>query len=1043
MLRHRLVRAGGPRRSDPARPFALMHDRSASGDEDARTDGTSNGGGLRSGEMAIWRVASVNDRVDALAAYRRARGTDAVHVAFAARGFAASALVRDVRAFASSAIPPGLEHQPGVSGGAGGGAPVMPPPSVPPGGGLPKPNVSLKKNAGEKDGSDATSKADEVPVEVDLYALDRAKAEIDRLHRERQIREARGMYESAKATASYMASFGPYAVACARMSRAEWRHAVAHGWHHFKDEMSHYWMGTKLLWVEVKIASRLLFKTLRGEQLTRRERRQMTRTTADVFRLVPFAAFVLIPFMEFLLPVALKLFPGMLPSTFRNDLKHEEELKKKLKAKLEVARFLQDTVRVMAKGLKQSRSGYTRDKADKLYDFMKRVRSGDATVTNDDISKFATLFGDEFTLDHISRGQLANMCRFVGIAPYGTDFYLRNQLSQKLRSLKNDDRVIKQDGIALLSLEELKSANRARGMRADTDDRAILERQLEDWLDLSLERKLPPSLLILSRAFTITRERMQPDVAEEEPAPVGAGDVAWDPAVDLDKIAAEERQSVALKEIQETLASLPEEVVVSVTEERNLSSSRKEQVARKLEFLEQEEELIEEEIADRKLEEDELRSKKEAAEKAKAEAAASDDRAAAETLFDAHEKPGERVAAPEAAAVPESASSSTDPEATGGPVAKKPKRSFDSIDSVSMDEVESVVAGRRAKRAARLSRLLAALSGLSSLTVERKELAELVRKELDLYGRRLRQVQTQLEGLEEGDAMRVAAAVAAEGDAGLARSIEKEGLTEGLLSRAKKVLGWKEEPKKKDGEAREKGETARATSAAVDLTEPPAKRLDDEDEEEEEEERMAKPEELVPDEFGPDVLPPRTTGPGDDGEVLATVSDVIPEEDPADGEDSNEKPGWFTASYDAYLSDRVNERVNRMLAGVKADLDAADGVIGDKLKVLDADGDGRVTIDELTAAGGVLADQLDEEDQEELRGLVAELPQDEFGRIGVEDVSALLSDILAREFESGELFEDHHDDEDERARAREVIDTIRTEGAALVAREGEGGAAKK
>ena len=287
-----------------------MHDRSASGDEEARTDGTSDGGGLRSGEMAIWRVASVNDRVDALAAYRRARGTDAVHAAFAVRGFAASALVRDVRAFASSAIPPSLEHQPGVSGGAGGGAPVVPPPSVPPGGGLPKPNVSLKKNAGEKDGSDATSKADEVPVEVDLYALDRAKAEIDRLHRERQIREARGMYESAKAAAVYVASFGPYAVACARMSRAEWRHAVAHGWHHFKDEMSHYWMGTKLLWVEVKIASRLLFKTLRGEQLTRRERRQMTRTTADVFRLVPFAAFVLIPFMEFLLPVALKVFPA-------------------------------------------------------------------------------------------------------------------------------------------------------------------------------------------------------------------------------------------------------------------------------------------------------------------------------------------------------------------------------------------------------------------------------------------------------------------------------------------------------------------------------------------------------------------------------------------------------------------------------------------------------------------------------------------------------------------------------------------------------------
>ena len=175
------------------------------------------------------------------------------------------------------------------------------------------------------------------------------------------------MYESAKAAASYVASFGPYAVACARMSRAEWRHAVAHGWRHFKDEMSHYWMGTKLLWVEVKIASRLLFKTLRGEQLTRRERRQMTRTTADVFRLVPFAAFVLIPFMEFLLPVALKVFPGMLPSTFRNDLKHEEELKKKLR-KLEVV-VPPGHREGDGEGLKQSRSGYTRDKANKLYDF--------------------------------------------------------------------------------------------------------------------------------------------------------------------------------------------------------------------------------------------------------------------------------------------------------------------------------------------------------------------------------------------------------------------------------------------------------------------------------------------------------------------------------------------------------------------------------------------------------------------------------------------------------------------------------------------------
>lgn len=73
----------------------------------------------------------------------------------------------------------------------------------------------------------------------------------------------------------------------------------------------------------------------------RRERKQLTRTSADVFRLVPMLVFVLVPFMELLLPVALKLFPNMLPSTFEDKLKKEEELKKRVLAKLEVARFLQ------------------------------------------------------------------------------------------------------------------------------------------------------------------------------------------------------------------------------------------------------------------------------------------------------------------------------------------------------------------------------------------------------------------------------------------------------------------------------------------------------------------------------------------------------------------------------------------------------------------------------------------------------------------------------------------------------------------------------
>lgn len=43
---------------------------------------------------------------------------------------------------------------------------------------------------------------------------------------------------------------------------------------------------------------------------------QFLRICADLFRLVPFLVFIVVPFMEFLLPVVVKLFPNMLPSTF-------------------------------------------------------------------------------------------------------------------------------------------------------------------------------------------------------------------------------------------------------------------------------------------------------------------------------------------------------------------------------------------------------------------------------------------------------------------------------------------------------------------------------------------------------------------------------------------------------------------------------------------------------------------------------------------------------------------------------------------------------
>ncbi|KAG8321008.1 letm1 and EF-hand domain-containing protein 1, mitochondrial [Homalodisca vitripennis] len=83
------------------------------------------------------------------------------------------------------------------------------------------------------------------------------------------------------------------------------------------DEIYHYYHGFRLLFIDIRVSSVLVWKVLKGGTLSRREYNLLIRTVGDMFRLVPFSIFIIVPFMEFLLPVFIKLFPGMLPSTFQ------------------------------------------------------------------------------------------------------------------------------------------------------------------------------------------------------------------------------------------------------------------------------------------------------------------------------------------------------------------------------------------------------------------------------------------------------------------------------------------------------------------------------------------------------------------------------------------------------------------------------------------------------------------------------------------------------------------------------------------------------
>ncbi|CAO3634065.1 unnamed protein product [Cunninghamella blakesleeana] len=279
-------------------------------------------------------------------------------------------------------------------------------------------------------------------------------------------------------------------------------------WTKIKEEAVHYWHGTKLLGLEIRISSKLTWKLLNGNHLTRREARQLRRTTSDLLRLIPFAVFIIVPFMELLLPVALKLFPNMLPSTFENKSQEEEKKRKLLKVRLEMAKFLQETI---------SETGFAgsdnEKSAQEFADFFRKIRITGEQASTDDLLKVARRFEDELTLDNLTRPQLVSMCRYMGINAFGTDNFLRFQIRNRMRQIKADDKVIQNEGIETLTIQELQAACASRGFRSIGTSPGRLRDELAQWLDLHLNHHVPTTLLILSRAFSYTDRHMTTEEA--------------------------------------------------------------------------------------------------------------------------------------------------------------------------------------------------------------------------------------------------------------------------------------------------------------------------------------------------------------------------------------------------------------------------------------------------------------------------------------------------------------------------------------------------
>ncbi|CDK24358.1 unnamed protein product [Kuraishia capsulata CBS 1993] len=269
-------------------------------------------------------------------------------------------------------------------------------------------------------------------------------------------------------------------------------------WDRVKHEAQHYWDGTKLLGYEVKVSSKLLLKMAAGYELTRRETTQLTRTITDIMRLIPFSMFVLIPFAELLLPVALKLFPNMLPSTYESKSDKKKKTKTLIKTRQVTSEFIQRTVQ--ESGLNLPKNATESEKTN-FVEFFRLVRNGEKP-THEQLIRIARYFKNDQVLDNLSRPQLVAMAKYMNLTPFGTDEMLRYQIRYKLLQVMKDDRAIDYEGVESLSIQELQSACASRGIKTFGASPARLRDDLNIWLDLRLRQKIPSTLLILSSTFT-------------------------------------------------------------------------------------------------------------------------------------------------------------------------------------------------------------------------------------------------------------------------------------------------------------------------------------------------------------------------------------------------------------------------------------------------------------------------------------------------------------------------------------------------------------
>lgn len=272
--------------------------------------------------------------------------------------------------------------------------------------------------------------------------------------------------------------------------------------------------GGRLFSRNVGACFHLTKRLARGYHLSIRERRLLVRTTGDCLKLIPFSFFIIVPFAELLLPIALRFFPNMMPSTFFETKYDNATLARKLQAKQQMAEFWQQVVAQRTQEIIEDDDHKHTDKAIQLEEMQAKLSSGREFPKVKEILRFASLFREEMQLSSMTEQQLHAMSKMLGLTPMTLPVHNQLQLRHHITSLRREDREYLWEGIEGLTKPELIEACKKRAIRFHGVTEAEMRGELNRWLEISMHKKIPTSLMLWIQSFYLRMEEKEDGVEE-------------------------------------------------------------------------------------------------------------------------------------------------------------------------------------------------------------------------------------------------------------------------------------------------------------------------------------------------------------------------------------------------------------------------------------------------------------------------------------------------------------------------------------------------